>query len=238
MNSNIIGIIQARMGSNRFPGKSLKHINGIPLLERIIKLQKDTLLLDDYIVATSDLKIDDDIEVLCKSLKVKCYRGSEKNVLERFMDIINLYNPKIIVRLTGDNIFVDADLINYCLQAYLNEIKKIKYGYIGVDTGFPFGLSLEIFDKLEFLKLKDVDNKYEKEHVTWGFKNKLNKANILKIKSPIKVNASNIRLSLDTEEDLNYILMFLKKLDKNLINPNYINVLQLCKQVENEKNKF
>ena len=238
MNSNIIGIIQARMGSNRFPGKSLKHINGIPLLERIIKLQKDTLLLDDYIVATSDLKIDDDIEVLCKSLKVKCYRGSEKNVLERFMDIINLYNPKIIVRLTGDNIFVDSDLINYCLQAYLNEIKKIKYGYIGVDTGFPFGLSLEIFDKLEFLKLKDVDNKYEKEHVTWGFKNKLNKANILKIKSPIKVNAINIRLSLDTEEDLNYILMFLKKLDKNLINPNYINVLQLCKQVENEKNKF
>ena len=115
MNSNIIGIIQARMGSNRLPGKSLKHINGIPLLERIIKLQKDTLLLDDYIVATSDLKIDDEIEVLCKSLKVKCYRGSEKNVLERFMDIINLYNPKIIVRLTGDNMFVDADLINYCL---------------------------------------------------------------------------------------------------------------------------
>ena len=43
MNSNIIGIIQARMGSNRLPGKSLKHINGIPLLERIIKLQKDIL---------------------------------------------------------------------------------------------------------------------------------------------------------------------------------------------------
>ena len=238
MNSKIIGIIQARMGSNRLPGKSLMYINGVPLLERIIRLQKDTLLLDDYIVATSDLKIDDDIEILCKSLQVKCYRGSETNVLERFIDIINLYNPKIIVRLTGDNIFVDADLINYCLEAYLNKIKKIKYGYIGVDTGFPFGLSLEIFDKLEFLKLKDLDNKSEKEHVTWGLKKKLKKDNILKIPPPIKVNPSNIRLSLDTEEDLNYILTFLKKLDKNFISPNYINILQLCQQVETEKNKF
>ena len=43
MNSNIIKIIKACMGSNRLPGKSLKHINGISLLKRIIKLQKDTL---------------------------------------------------------------------------------------------------------------------------------------------------------------------------------------------------
>ena len=200
-----MGIIQARMGSNRLPGKSLKYINGVTLLERIIKSQKNTLLLDDYIVATSNLKIDDDIEDLCKSLKVKCYRGSEKNVLERFIEIIDLYNPTIVVRLTGDNIFVDADLINYSLEKYLKKIKNIKYGYIGTDTGFPFGLSLEIFDKLEFLKLKNINNVYEKEHVTWGFKKKLNKDKILEIKAPIKVSTKNIRLSLDTQEDLNFI---------------------------------
>jgi spore coat polysaccharide biosynthesis protein SpsF len=238
MNHKIIGIIQARMGSNRLPGKSLKHINGVPLLERIIKSQQNTLLLNDYIVATSNLKIDDDIEALCKSLKVKCYRGSENNVLERFIGIIDLYNPTIVVRLTGDNIFVDADLINYSLEKYLRKGQNLKYGYIGTETGFPFGLSLEIFDKLEFLKLININNIYDKEHVTWGFKKKLNKDKILEIKSPIKVNTKDIRLSLDTEEDLNFILFFLKKLEKQYINPNYLDILEFCKQVENETFKF
>jgi len=72
--------------------------------------------------------------------------------------------------LTGDNILVDADLINYSLERYLKKIQNIKYGHIEIDTGFPFGLNLEFFDKSELLKLKNINNVYEKEHVTWGFK--------------------------------------------------------------------
>lgn len=237
MKTKIIAIIQARMGSKRLPGKSMKNINGFPLLERIIKSQKGSITLDDYIVATSHLEIDNSIDNLCKQLKIKCFRGSEINVMQRYIDIIEIYKPDLIVRLTADNLFVDSDLIDFCVSKYIKKMEKVSYGYIGPDSGFPFGLSLEIFDKHEFLRSKYSKNKLEQEHVTTGIKKRLEKDKILKIYSPVKVN-NNIRLSLDTKADFEFISYFLENLNQRYVKPNYIDILKLCNELENENIKL
>ena len=88
MNNNIIGIIEARMGSSRFPGKVLTPINGIPALERMVKRISKCKLLDDFIVATSVNKSDDQLADWLKTKGVKFHRGSEDDVFEAIVSYL------------------------------------------------------------------------------------------------------------------------------------------------------
>ena len=75
-------IIQARMGSTRLPAKVLKKIGKRSLLEHI--LFRLSYLKHDckVVIATSNLKQDDEIADFCRKNNVSCFRGSEQNVLE------------------------------------------------------------------------------------------------------------------------------------------------------------
>jgi 3-deoxy-manno-octulosonate cytidylyltransferase (CMP-KDO synthetase) len=56
---NTIGIIPARMGSSRFPGKPLAGINGIPMIGHVYFRSKMSQALDDVYIATCDEEIAD-----------------------------------------------------------------------------------------------------------------------------------------------------------------------------------
>ena len=224
----IVGILQARMGSSRFPGKSLADINGEPLLQRIINIQKNTNLFDEYYVATSDLRIDNPIANLCSKMGIKCYRGSEKNVLYRFIDIAKITKADIIVRLTGDNPFVDSDLINLVLNNFLESEKKIIYASTEVESGFPFGMSVEVFLSSELYKYKNTKNKHILEHVTAEIRKKNNKEKHLLVESPFRCN-KNINLSIDHKSDIDPIVSILKFLNNK---SNYLDVLKRCNEIK------
>ena len=68
-NLNIIAIIQARMGSKRLPGKTLKLMNGKPMLEHLVHNIKKSKFVNKIIIATSDNSEDDPIESFCKKKK-------------------------------------------------------------------------------------------------------------------------------------------------------------------------
>jgi len=78
--NKIILVIQARMASTRLPGKILKPIKGIPILEYLIKRVTNIEEINEYWVATSNNKADDIIENLFKS-QINVYRGDEQDVL-------------------------------------------------------------------------------------------------------------------------------------------------------------
>ena len=105
--TKIICIIQARMGSTRLPGKSLKKLTGTPMLELIINNIIESRYISRYIIATSNSIKDDEIYNLCKKIEIDCYRGSEIDVLSRFEEVSKKYNADLIIRLTGDNPFVE-----------------------------------------------------------------------------------------------------------------------------------
>ena len=70
-------IIQARMGSKRLPGKSIKKINNTPILLKIIRSLKRKKKFKNIliIVATTNLKIDDIIARLSLKENVIIFRG-------------------------------------------------------------------------------------------------------------------------------------------------------------------
>lgn len=144
-NDTII-ILQARTASERLPGKVLKELQGIPMLahsiRRLKKVDKDMRV----IVATSDLVQDDTIEELAKIEKTPCFRGSEKDVLDRFYKAAKEYEAKVIIRATGDNPLVDP----FEARRVLETISYKEYQYV---SGFhevegnklPYGVGIEAF---------------------------------------------------------------------------------------------
>ncbi|MCK5161164.1 MAG: NTP transferase domain-containing protein, partial [Candidatus Aureabacteria bacterium] len=97
-----VAIIQARMGSSRLPGKVLMNLCGKPVLWHIVKRLKQCSNLNDIVVATSTTEADTAIVKFCKRYKIKFFRGSESDVLGRYIDAADNFKADYIVRITGD----------------------------------------------------------------------------------------------------------------------------------------
>lgn len=128
---NIGIIIQARMGSTRLPGKILKPFyGGKTLLETLLdNLHKVNGV--KVIVATSVNENNDQLEIFLREKNELVYRGSENDVLDRFIKAAEENNVEGIVRICSDNPFMDwqgvsklvekakssdADYIGFCIN--------------------------------------------------------------------------------------------------------------------------
>ena len=86
MTNNKVGIIvQARTGSTRLPNKMIMDIEGKTLFEHIIERLTYTNYKNDIILATTNKERDDVLVDLSRKLNISHFRGSEDDVLERFL---------------------------------------------------------------------------------------------------------------------------------------------------------
>ena len=139
MNNGII--IQARMGSSRFPGKVMKDFNGKSLLGQIIFRLKRKNNDAKVVIATSTLESDDIIEQFCRESGTECFRGSESNVLERYYQCAQKYQFDNIVRMTADNPFPDIEELDNLIDFHISN----KYDFSECLTQLPIGVGMEIF---------------------------------------------------------------------------------------------
>ena len=96
----VVGILQARMGSSRLPGKVLINILGKPMLQLQLERLKRSSEVDKLVVATTVNNLDKPIVELCTSLKISCFRGSEEDLLDRYYQTTRKHKADYIVRLT------------------------------------------------------------------------------------------------------------------------------------------
>ncbi|MCB0629660.1 MAG: glycosyltransferase family protein [Saprospiraceae bacterium] len=163
---SVIAVIQARMASTRLPGKVLMPIpypNGQPLIQRITQNLKGSRYIDHAVVATSEEKGDDPlVQFLCTE-DIDYYRGSHHNVFSRFLNVAHQYKADHIVRLTGDNPFLDVEVLDQTIEAHVaNEVDYT------ATKGLPLGMNLEIVKRAALSKSAETGqmNKEDEEHVT------------------------------------------------------------------------
>ena len=220
----VLTIIQARMGSTRLPNKVLMEINGKPILEIIIEFLKLSKLTDQIIVATTELLQDDKIEELCKCLKIKCFRGSSNDVLQRFSDCAKLYEGDLIVRITADDPLIDVDLLDKVIQT----CKKTKcdFASTAINSGYPLGYFIEAVTQstLEWLN-KTQRDLLSREHVTYYIKQNLNSFIVQNIRSSDSLSRPNWRLSIDYPEDFSLMSKIFEKLYKKNSFIKYVDVV-------------
>ncbi|HVX16097.1 MAG TPA: NTP transferase domain-containing protein [Pirellulales bacterium] len=101
-------VVQARMQSSRLPGKVLADLGGQPLLEHVVNRLTAACRAvgGQLVIATSTARADDAIADFCRRRGTDCFRGSEQDVLGRFVEATaDLPDEAIAVRATADNPF-------------------------------------------------------------------------------------------------------------------------------------
>ena len=133
-------IVAARMSSNRLPGKALKPLMNIPMLGFLLRRLKGSVFTHEIILATSNHTDDDVLVELAKKEGIRSYRGNLDDVTERYIGAAEVNKINTVVRVTGDCPFVNAELVDYCLDY----IKNRSFDLATTKGLFPVGLDVEI----------------------------------------------------------------------------------------------
>jgi len=216
---NIAGIIQARTGSTRLPGKVVKKIGNKTVLEILLCRVKNLKFFNKLIVATTTKREDDIIETISLQNAVQIFRGSEENVLDRYYQAAKEYNADIIVRITADNPLVSLDLIAF----QVDHLIKHDCDYVS-SKGIIIGTGSEVFNFRSLKRSWELGKeKYHIEHVTpYIYENK--ESFKVKYVSPIKaLEREDIRLTIDTKEDFRLYL----KLNEAFGDLSYTDIIEI-----------
>jgi spore coat polysaccharide biosynthesis protein SpsF len=141
MRPTTLCVVQARMGSTRLPGKVLQPIGDRPML-RFMLDRLSGLAVDRLVVATSDLDRDDPIAELCRDAAVEVVRGSESDVLSRFVAALDAFPADHVIRLTADCPLSDPRLVESVLATHLE--RDADYTSNVLPRSFPKGLDVEV----------------------------------------------------------------------------------------------
>lgn len=172
----IAAIIQARMGSTRFPGKILAPLIDRPILS-IIRERTREAKVDSWWLATTSQEQDDLTELWAKKLELTVYRGDVEDVLSRFTAIVHHDKPDWIVRLTADDPFVDEEIINILIKKAKSAPASVMYFGMGKENFLPLGYVPEIVRAESLLQAEaqiPQNMSYHKCHVTSWVKQNMN----------------------------------------------------------------
>ncbi|PIC94693.1 acylneuraminate cytidylyltransferase [Sporosarcina sp. P26b] len=159
-----IVIIQARMGSTRLPRKIVKPLGTTDVLAYVTSRCKQIQHIEDVIVATSTLLQDDAVEAWCLEHNVTCFRGSEEDVLDRYVQCARAYEPDYVMRVTADCPFVDYELASAVIELMKRERKDV----LSLVGGMPRGLAVELISYVALLTIHEKGQEpRHREHVTY-----------------------------------------------------------------------
>lgn len=116
----ILGIIPARYGSSRFPGKPLIDLKGKTMIQRVVEGAAKSTLLTDLIVATDDSRIVDAVKNF--GGKVMMTDSKHPTGTDRCAEIVKSVSEQydVVINIQGDEPLVDARQLDQLLQAFTN----------------------------------------------------------------------------------------------------------------------
>jgi spore coat polysaccharide biosynthesis protein SpsF len=199
-----LAIIQARMGSTRLPGKVLQDIAGKPMLVRVVDRVRRAKTVDEIVIAITDLPQDDILEQQCLLRGWLYYRGSEKDVLDRYYRAVAKFGAEVIIRITSDCPLIDPDVIDQVVLAYQASPLVDYASNVLPPRTFPRGLDTEVFGAEVLKRLwQECTDPILREHVALFIHKNLAKFKTRSVRN--MVDQSEQRWTVDTPEDLRFI---------------------------------
>ena len=193
----IVAIIQARLGSKRLPNKVLAPIGDTPLIEFLLNRLSKSEHISEIVLATSTNEINDQLASVVENLGYRVVRGSENDVLQRYVDTAKATNADVVVRITGDCPFVDPQLVDQMLSDFL--LSNIDYFSNTEPPTYPDGFDIEIFSTSALLRSSEIaSSPFEREHVTPCLRTNpvFTRKNLT-----AAIDSSSIRLTVDEQPD-------------------------------------
>ena len=161
----IVAVIQARMGSTRLPGKTMMDLAGTPLLDRLLRQLAGAKSLDEVVVATSVDSTDDVIERFASQRGFRVVRGSEQDVLSRYVLAAEAAKADVIVRLTADCPLHSPDTVDEVVLAFMGS--NVDYACNTNPYTRPDGQDVEVFSRALLNRAAEAaESSPDREHVT------------------------------------------------------------------------
>jgi len=211
-----VAIIQARMGSSRFPGKMMQLINNKPIIWYVIDSVKQVKLIDKIVLASTKNKEDQILLEKAKEYGIGGFAGNENDVLDRYYQCAKKFRADIILRVTGDCPLVDPEVIEKVIKMFQDN--ECDYCSNTLPPTYPDGLDVEVFSfKTLETAWKESKTQKDREHVTSYIRVGENEKKFKKLNLENGEDLSHIRLTLDQKEDFILIKKIFERINKNPI---------------------
>ncbi len=217
-------IIQARMSSQRLPGKVLQKVSGKPLLGYLLERLERVKEADGLVLVTSAEESDNPVALFCKEKGTACFRGSLFNVACRFNSSLSLYGFDAFVRISGDSPLIDPLLVSHAIELF----KSGKHDLVTnvEERSFPAGQSVEVVGTTAFRRaFAQMIETEDLEHVTRFFYRRPESFKIHNFKAP--GDFSSVRLTVDSAEDLQVLTKMVGMMGKTHLAYGYLDLIDL-----------
>ena len=211
--TRVVAVVQARMGSQRFPGKMLAKLGERDLLSWVLTRVCDAKQLDQIVLATSDGRDDDELANAASSFDVIVVRGSQNNVLDRFIQSAKIAQADIVVRVCADNPFVAAEEIDRLVIAH----ESGNYDYScnhqqKLNNRYADGFGAEILSTTLLNNIADsTTQQSHREHVTSYIWDNVEKYKIQAVAAPAELAFPEIKLDIDTPQEMQQLNEFINE---------------------------
>ena len=204
---NIVTVIQARMGSSRFPGKVMKPLCGAPLLQRMVERVAAAEHAGIIVVAIPTAPEDDEIEKWCREANIHCFRGDENDLLDRHYQAGLLHNADAVVKIPSDCPLIDPQIIDMVLSAWKKVADRIDYAGNLHPPTWPDGNDVEVVSMKALKKgWQEAQRPLEREHTTPYFWENPATFKLMNIAWDSGLNyAMSHRWTIDYPEDYTFI---------------------------------
>jgi spore coat polysaccharide biosynthesis protein SpsF len=189
-------IVQARMTSQRLPGKSLRPLCGKALLQYVLE-RLAQLESVETVVATSTDSSDNPIADFCTGFGALCFRGSLEDVAGRFLQTARAHNFAAFARISGDSPLLDQRLVARAIDVFTGSNADLATNVF--PRTYPAGMSVEIVRTATFERLvPELTEPSDREHVTAYFYTHTDRFRIANFTRDIP--RRDVHLAVDTEE--------------------------------------
>ncbi|MEV0617351.1 NTP transferase domain-containing protein [Nonomuraea sp. NPDC050404] len=194
----IVGIIQARMGSTRLPGKVLRELGGRSVLGWVVRAAREAGALDDLVVATTTEPDDDAVAAECRRLDVAWHRGPVDDVLTRFTQVLDGRRWDAVMRFTADCPLLDPVVIREAALVF-RAVPGLDYLSTSLARTLPRGLDVEIAGRAAMARADAEATGFHRTHVTSYVYEHPGDTRLLGL--AYRPVADDLRVTLDTEDD-------------------------------------
>ena len=197
----VVAIVQARVGSTRLPGKVLMDIGGKTTLARVTDRLSRAERIHQIVVATSTSPADDAIVTEAERNDVASFRGSEHDVLSRYLQTAGEFRADVIVRITSDCPLIDPGVVDRVVEALASDAD---FASNCIRRTYPRGLDTEIVTTDALRRANEISTQpHQREHVTPIF---YERPDLFPVRSVAGVeDYSRYRWTLDTHDDMDLI---------------------------------
>ena len=207
MSKRVVGIIQARMGSSRLPGKSMELLAGKPLVWQFIERAKRAKRIDELVLATTTKTQDDVLAELARGSGLSVFRGAENDLVDRYYQAAKKFGAETVVRMCADNPVIEGAEVDRIIEYFHGATVDFASNTHNIlNNQYPDGLGAEVFSLAKLEEIwRESTNSSRREHPHSNFYEQPEKYTIGTVQCPEGFRRPELKLDVNLPEELAFL---------------------------------